>query len=68
MLNLSFFTNTNLLDIQYQYELAIGDQPITAQEWKELVNAKTKQEKILANSDWTILRFHALKQIVRINF
>ena len=27
--------------IQYQYELAIGDQPITAQEWKELVNAKS---------------------------
>lgn len=27
--------------VQYQYELAIGDQPVSQQEWKQLVNAKT---------------------------
>jgi SNF2 family DNA or RNA helicase len=27
--------------IQYQYELAIGDQPVTPQEWQQLVNAKS---------------------------
>ena len=27
--------------IKYQYEIAIGDQPITPQEWQQLVNAKT---------------------------
>jgi SNF2 family DNA or RNA helicase len=27
--------------IQYQYELAIADQPITPEEWQQLVNAKT---------------------------
>ncbi len=27
--------------IQYQYELSIGNQPITEQEWQQLVNAKT---------------------------
>ncbi|MFT4928754.1 MAG: SNF2 family DNA or RNA helicase [Phenylobacterium sp.] len=29
----------NLID--YRYELAIGDQPVTEQEWSQLVNAKT---------------------------
>ena len=27
--------------ISYQYEIAIGDQPITPQEWQQLVNAKS---------------------------
>lgn len=27
--------------IQYQYELAIGDEPVSEKEWQELVNAKT---------------------------
>jgi len=27
--------------VQYQYELAIGGQPVTEQEWQQLVNAKT---------------------------
>ncbi len=27
--------------VQYQYELAIGDRPVTPQEWQELVNAKS---------------------------
>jgi SNF2 family DNA or RNA helicase len=27
--------------VQYQYELAIGDQPISQKEWQQLVNAKT---------------------------
>ncbi len=27
--------------VQYQYELAIGDQSITSKEWQQLVNAKT---------------------------
>jgi SNF2 family DNA or RNA helicase len=27
--------------IQYQYQLAIGDRPVTESEWRQLVNAKT---------------------------
>ncbi|AFY33245.1 DEAD/DEAH box helicase [Calothrix sp. PCC 7507] len=27
--------------VQYQYELAIGDQVVTSQEWEQLINAKT---------------------------
>jgi hypothetical protein len=31
--------------IQYQYELSIGDQPLSPQEWEQLVKAKTPQGK-----------------------
>ncbi|NEP86865.1 MAG: hypothetical protein F6K18_08475 [Okeania sp. SIO2C2] len=32
---------SNSVLIQYQDELAIGEQPITAKEWRQLVNAKS---------------------------
>ncbi|WP_346293332.1 DEAD/DEAH box helicase [Sphaerothrix gracilis] len=34
----SYFSLDTL--VQYQYELAIGDQPVSQQEWNQLVNAK----------------------------
>ena len=37
--NKSFFSLDTI--IEYQYELAIGDQNISEQEWQQLVNAKT---------------------------
>ncbi|NEQ71912.1 MULTISPECIES: SNF2 helicase-associated domain-containing protein [unclassified Okeania] len=36
-----FYQMSNSILIQYQDELAIGDQAITAKEWKQLVNAKS---------------------------
>jgi SNF2 family DNA or RNA helicase len=35
----SYFSFTTL--VEYQYELAIGDQPISEKEWQQLVNAKS---------------------------
>lgn len=35
----SYFSFETL--VEYQYELAIGDQPVTEQEWQQLVQAKT---------------------------
>ncbi|MBD1909835.1 MULTISPECIES: DEAD/DEAH box helicase [unclassified Leptolyngbya] len=37
--NSAYFSLETL--VEYQYELAIGDEPLTDQEWKQLVNAKT---------------------------
>lgn len=35
----SYFSLDSL--VEYQYELAIGDQVVTSQEWQQLINAKT---------------------------
>ncbi|BAY48421.1 putative helicase [Scytonema sp. HK-05] len=35
----SYFSLDSL--VEYQYELAIGDQVVTSQEWEQLINAKT---------------------------
>jgi hypothetical protein len=34
----SYFSSTTL--VQYRYELAIGDRPVSAEEWQQLVQAK----------------------------
>ena len=48
--------------IQYQYELAIGDQPITAKEWKQLVDAKSPLVKF--RGQWMELDQNQMQQML----
>jgi SNF2 family DNA or RNA helicase len=48
--------------IQYQYELAIGEQPITPQEWQQLVNAKTPLVKF--RGQWMELDQNQMQQML----
>ena len=48
--------------IQYQYELAIGDQPITPKEWQELVNAKSPLVKF--RGQWMELDQNKMQQML----
>ena len=48
--------------IQYQYELAIGDQSITSKEWQQLVNAKSPLVKF--RGQWTELDQAQMQQML----
>ncbi|MCU0533003.1 MAG: DEAD/DEAH box helicase [Hydrococcus sp. Prado102] len=48
--------------IQYKYELAIGNQPITAKEWQQLVNAKTPLVKF--RGQWMELDQQKMEQML----
>lgn len=48
--------------IQYQYELAIGNQPITEKEWQQLVNAKTPLVKF--RGQWMELDQNKMQQML----
>ncbi|NEO55522.1 MAG: DEAD/DEAH box helicase [Okeania sp. SIO3B5] len=55
-----YFQLENL--IQYQYELAIGDQAITAKEWKQLVDAKSPLVKF--RGQWMELDHNQMQQML----
>lgn len=50
--------------LQYQYQLMLGDQPITPQEWQQLVNAKTPLVKF--RGEWTELDQGKMQQMLEL--
>jgi len=48
--------------IQYQYELAIGDEPVTEQEWQQLIEAKTPLVKF--RGQWMELNQDKMQQML----
>ncbi len=48
--------------IQYQYQLAIGEQPVTEKEWQQLVNAKTPLVKF--RGQWMELDQKKMQQML----
>lgn len=48
--------------VQYQYDLAIGDQPVTEQEWQQLVNAKSPLVKF--RGQWMELDQDKMQQML----
>ncbi|HEY9645896.1 MAG TPA: DEAD/DEAH box helicase, partial [Chroococcidiopsis sp.] len=48
--------------VQYQYELAIGDQPISETEWNQLVNAKTPL--VMVRGQWMELDQAKMQQML----
>jgi len=48
--------------VQYQYELAIGGEPVTEQEWQQLVNAKTPLVKF--RGQWMELDQDKMQQML----
>ena len=48
--------------VEYQYELAIGDQPVSEQEWQQLVNAKTPLVKF--RGQWIELDQNKMQQML----
>jgi hypothetical protein len=56
----SYFSFDTL--VQYQYELAIGDEPVTEQEWHQLVNAKTPLVKF--RGQWMELDQDKMQQML----
>ncbi|MBE9139940.1 DEAD/DEAH box helicase [Nodosilinea sp. LEGE 07088] len=48
--------------VQYQYDLAIGDQPVTQAEWQELVNAKSPLVKF--RGQWMELDQDKMQQML----
>ncbi len=48
--------------IQYQYELSIGDQPLTPEEWEQLVSAKTPLVKF--RGQWMELNPEKMQQML----
>ncbi|NJL46004.1 MAG: ATP-dependent helicase, partial [Leptolyngbyaceae cyanobacterium SM2_3_12] len=56
----SYFSYDTL--VQYQYDLAIGDQPVTPQEWQQLVNAKSPLVKF--RGQWMELDQDKMQQML----
>ncbi|MEM9815973.1 MAG: DEAD/DEAH box helicase [Cyanobacteria bacterium P01_D01_bin.6] len=56
----SYFSFETL--VQYQYELAIGGEPVTEQEWNQLVNAKTPLVKF--RGQWMELDQDKMQQML----
>jgi SNF2 family DNA or RNA helicase len=48
--------------VQYQYELAIGDEPVSEQEWQQLIQAKTPLVKF--RGQWMELNQDKMKQML----
>ena len=48
--------------VQYQYQLSIGDQPVTQEEWQELVNAKVPLVKF--RGEWVELDLAKMQQML----
>ncbi|MEM1280263.1 MAG: DEAD/DEAH box helicase [Cyanobacteria bacterium P01_H01_bin.152] len=56
----SYFSFDTL--VQYQYELAIGDQPVSQQEWRQLVEAKSPLVKF--RGQWMELDQDKMQQMI----
>ncbi|NBD14907.1 MAG: DEAD/DEAH box helicase family protein [Cyanobacteria bacterium] len=56
----SYFSLDTL--VQYQYELAIGDEPVTEEEWQQLIEAKTPLVKF--RGQWMELNQDKMKQML----
>ncbi len=48
--------------VQYQYQLSIGDEPVTQEEWQQLVNAKVPLVKF--RGEWVELDLAKMKQML----
>ncbi len=48
--------------VQYQYQLAIGSQPVTEEEWQQLVNAKVPLVKF--RGEWVELDLASMQQML----
>ena len=56
----SYFSLDSL--VQYQYELAIGDEPVSEQEWQQLIEAKTPLVKF--RGQWMELNQDKMQQML----